>query len=470
MSGASPAASPRREDRLSGAKPTPDQRGAFQLDRDRILYSMEFRRLAGVTQVVSPVEGEIFHSRLTHTLKVAQVARRIAEMLLAREATSQLARAWGEIDADVVEAASLAHDLGHPPFGHIAEHELNLLVAETVIREKHGLALGVALPDASVPEVARTEGYEGNAQSFRLITALSVRRPGSTHGLDLTRATLNAALKYPWQFSVERPKYGVYAVDAEAFNFARALSTPAGEGPSIEAQIMDWADDIAYSVHDVEDFYRAGRIPLDRLRSNPRERLYFRERAMKRRKRIEKPFPLPYEDVPSVLDRFLDVYVDIERPYDGTRDCRERLYACTSTLIHTFIHATDLKAPDGGSRAITRSEMIGTQVELLKEMIWCYVIYNPSLGGHQHGQRQVIRTIFDVLNHACISGRDYLLPPFYKNKWEELLEASNGIVAVRDRARLVADAVSSMTDEQALRFFQRLTASAQGSVLDPIVN
>src|SRR6478735_6506893 len=117
----------RRDDRRSGPANTGDQRSPGQTDRDRILYSVAFRRLAGVTQVVSPGEGEVFHNRLTHSLKVAQVARRLAEMFLAQEGGSRRSRKWGTISPDVVEAAALAHDLGHPPFGHIAEEELNNL-------------------------------------------------------------------------------------------------------------------------------------------------------------------------------------------------------------------------------------------------------------------------------------------------------------------------------------------------------
>jgi dGTPase len=465
---------PKRDDRMSGGAAKRDQRTPAQLDRDRILYSTEFRRLAGVTQVVSPGEGEIFHSRLTHTLKVAQVARRLAEMFLAKdkENNPKLARRWRGIDPDVVESAALAHDLGHPPFGHLAEHELSRLVAEEVVREKYNLTSSAQLSDAAKADLPKTEGYEGNAQSFRIITTLAVRRPDSPSGLDLTRATLNATLKYPRLFSEDNPKYGVYssAEDVAAFQFAREIKTPTGDLPCIEAQIMDWADDIAYSVHDVEDFYRAGRIPLDRLRSNPRERTYFREKAIKRRKDANRPFPIPYEEIAKTLDNFLDFYIDIEGPYDGSRSRRQRLYNCTSNLIHTFLSGTSLRDPENaGGKALERSEIILTLVDLLKELIWCYVIYNPSLAGHQHGQRQVVRTLFQVLNEACMDGRFFLFPAAFKDWGEELRDKHNGNIPAAPRARLVADAISSMTDQQALRLYQRLTASSQGSVLDPIV-
>src|SRR6516225_11901228 len=119
-----------RDDRMSGEPHGDDARTPFQIDRDRLLYSMPFRRLAGVTQVVSPGEGEIFHNRLTHSLKVAQIARRLAEKL-AKNHHDWVAE-WGGLDPDVAEAAGLAHDLGHPPFGHAGEDELHRLVSEAV--------------------------------------------------------------------------------------------------------------------------------------------------------------------------------------------------------------------------------------------------------------------------------------------------------------------------------------------------
>jgi dGTPase len=148
---------------------------------------MPFRRLAGVTQVVSPGEGEIFHNRLTHSLKVAQIARRFAESFLQRQL--DVVATWGGLEPEVAEAAALAHDLGHPPFGHVAEEELDHLVAAEI----HG-------GPNKIPNDGRSEGYEGNAQSFRIVTELTGRRLESSHALDLTRATLNAMLKYPWRW------------------------------------------------------------------------------------------------------------------------------------------------------------------------------------------------------------------------------------------------------------------------------
>jgi dGTPase len=216
-----------------------------QRDRDRVLYCSAFRRLAGVTQVVAPIEGHVFHNRLTHTLETAQIARRIAEKFLVLQ--GELAQEWGGIDPDVVEAAALIHDLGHPPFGHAAETELCRLADEQ----------------------GDGQGFEGNAQSFRIVTRLAAHRP-EYPGLNLTRGTLNASLKYPWLRDRKhsdprrRKKYGAYDSDRASFLWVR--STDRTELPSVEAQIMTYADDVAYSVHDLDDFVRAGLIPIARLK------------------------------------------------------------------------------------------------------------------------------------------------------------------------------------------------------------
>ncbi len=151
----------------------------------------------------------------------------------------------GGLDPEVVEAAALAHDLGHPPFGHAAERELDKLMR-----------------DAGV-----LDGFEGNAQTFRVLTKLAIRS-SDFPGLNLCRATLNAVLKYPWyrQTFPERrqQKWGAYGAESGEFAWVRGPE-PRDTRKCAEAELMDFADDIAYAIHDVEDFYRAGLIPLDRL-------------------------------------------------------------------------------------------------------------------------------------------------------------------------------------------------------------
>ena len=243
----------KREERFQSTEKR-DQRTPFQRDRDRVLHASSLRRLASVTQVVNPNEGRLYQNRLTHTLKVAQIGGRIAEALLVKYKDTPILDRLGGLEPQVVEAASLAHDLGHPPFGHIGEDQLN----------------------TSVSKINPLDGYEGNAQSFRIVSKLEIWRNGVL-GLDLTRATVNALLKYPWFRPkakhlqvIRNRKWGAYRSEAKEFNWARELNIHYEghveyEGMSLEASIMDWADDIAYATHDVEDFYRAGLIPLDRL-------------------------------------------------------------------------------------------------------------------------------------------------------------------------------------------------------------
>src|SRR5262249_40365493 len=154
---------------------------------------------------------------------------------------------------------------------------------------------------------------------------------------------------------------------------------------SIEAQIMDLADDITYSVHDTEDFYRAGLIPLERLAVNPKERSYFRDQAIKRRQKTPKPFdlaPLFYD----IFDRFFDS-VNLKEPYQGTRSQQEALYEFTSGTINGYVRDTKLLPPPGNNgEGVDINPVFKIQIELLKELIWCYVINNPALAAHQHGQ------------------------------------------------------------------------------------
>ena len=192
-----------RNDRFHKSDRAQDQRTDGQRDRDRILHSSALRRLAGVTQVALANERYVFHNRLTHTLKVAQVARRLAEYAIVDQGDA--ASSLGGIDPDVVEAAALAHDLGHPPFGHIAERVLDELVRKT----------------------GNSNGFEGNPQSFRTVTRLALRHEGFP-GLNLTRATLNAILKYPWLREtgggLRERKWGAYSSERETSSSGRGNS------------------------------------------------------------------------------------------------------------------------------------------------------------------------------------------------------------------------------------------------------
>jgi dGTPase len=463
-----------RTERQSGtALRADDSRGPFQVDRDRILYSLAFRRLAGVTQVVSPGEGEIFHNRLTHSIKVAQIARRFAENLGARY--PDVVNAWGGLDPEVAEAAALAHDLGHPPFGHAAEAELDLLISAELAGATRPDQTGIPGQSSKTDPQNAVEGYEGNAQSFRVVTELAVRRPESTHGLDLTRATLNAVLKYPWH-SGENPrlptKCGAYRCDSAAFRFAREGARPAGQSPrfvrSLEAQIMDWADDVAYSVHDTEDFYRAGLIPLDRLAGSVLERERFLEVAAAQAERagiaVNSDFQLIFT---GLFNR-----VRVREPYAGAQEQQQLLYDFVSSNIHRFVSATRLREPPGSDgEAVSIPDDVGIEVFLLKQLLRMYVIENPALAAHRLGQRRAIRTLFQEFHSAAAERRWQLFPAHHRDRARKIFEDRRlaGEIPVSDRIRLVADTVASMTDRQALLVYQRFTGVSLTSVFDPLV-
>lgn len=420
---------------------TDDQRSKFQRDRDRILYSSAFRRLAGITQIVRAGEAEVFHTRQQHTLKVAQVGRRLSELLLNKQPSE--AAALG-VNAEVVEAAALAHDLGHPPFGHMGEKTLHKLVTE------HG----------------DDDGYEGNAQTFRIVTNLAVRF-NNCPGLDLSRATLAACLKYPWHREPENPartdKWGAYRIDEVDFAFARALFQHSNR--STEAELMDWSDDIAYSVHDLEDFHRCGVIPWRRILNGDHTELLI-TRAQKAWFGAPPDAAGRLRRAMSRLDDFFERRVFkalFEEAYEGSRDQRQQLRLMTSRLIGRYIRAANLRVPDGphDDRPIV---IIGDneldEVKLLKQITRDYVISNPTLLAQQEGQKRVVVSLYNtIFDSTTASGPPAWLPRRLEYLWSRDVST----------ARFVADCIASLTEAEVIGLNARLQGVSGGSVLDPIV-
>jgi dGTPase len=390
---------------------------------------------------VSPTEGLVIHNRLTHTLEVAQIARRIAEKLL-HEQGAAFADTVGGVDPDVVEAAALAHDLGHPPFGHIAEQAL----CQLLDAQQGGLR----------------DGFEGNAQSFRIVTKLAVRHQRSL-GLNLSRATLNAILKYP-RVRGTAGKWGVYDSEQDLLAWVRRAD-PADTYKSAEAEIMDWADDVAYSVHDVDDFFRAGIMPLDQLtRKESKERDRFLNYLADRRRDEGVMAGYPEERIGEVFADVVDRFPLIE-PYRGIRHQRGALRSSTAKQIKRYVDAIQLVArqPAAGRRVVIDADL-ELEVAVLKELTRYYVVNTPSLATQQYGQQQVMRRLFEIYTEAAESDNLAMFPEDYREQLEEADEAADD--NAHARTRVVIDLIASMTEQQALRMYQRFTGNSLGSVLD----
>lgn len=438
-----------------------DIRSAFQHDVDRILYSSEFRALAGKTQVVAADQLGGYHNRLTHSLKVAQLGRRLAELLTSRAGDEKIGP-----NPDLLEAACLMHDIGHPPFGHIGEHSLS----ETVdaLRGKAD---------------AVRDGFQGNAQNLRIATFLAARSgKRDQRGLHLTRATLDAATKYPWRRgsgprdeSYAAEHWGCYEPEAEAVEWI--LRGPVQESPAtkddkvprpVEEEIMDWADEVTYACHDVEDFYRAGLIPLDRIFSLPAddprrpvqlpyETEQFLRQMERRHKAKNLGAPFPADGVREHLKQIENLLLPAG-PYVGDMVGKQATAGATSRLLTYFmsgvklLHVDDTKPLTRYNARLQVPADHREKVEILTSLIRCYVIDRPGLAGQQRGQQQIVRD----LTTWVASEPNRLLPP---DRQEEFAEHG-------DAVRSAADYVSSMTEPQALLLHRRMSGVDYGQITD----
>lgn len=378
-------------------------RDDFARDRARIVHSAALRRLSTKTQVWQAGTDDFVRNRLTHSLEVAQIGRELADAL--------------GCNGDVVDAACLAHDLGHPPFGHFGEGVLDELARD----------IG---------------GFEGNAQTFRLLTRLEAKRQtsdGRPAGLNLTRATLDSATKYPWRRS-ESPsgshKFGVYDDDLDVFAFVRQ-SAPART--CLEAQVMDWADDIAYSVHDVEDAIAADALDVTQLNS-PAERAAVVEAA----RRLYAP-DLPGAQLDETLTRMLRA--DLPSEYHGTRADLAALKDMTSTLIGRFAAAAeDATRARHGDAPLVRYQAdlvvpddVRAEVAVLKGISAHFVMFTPKRDAQHSRQREVVERLVD--HFAEHPGE---LDPVFLDDLERATSDAEAL-------RVVVDQVASLTDGRAMR-------------------
>lgn len=359
------------------------------------------------------------------------------------------------LDAEVVEAACLAHDLGHPPFGHIGEETLDDILTR---KDKEGNCLD-------------PEGYEGNAQSFRIVTKLAIRFP-QCEGLDLTRATLCALLKYPWardtsaagQAAGKSKKWGYYKSEQDDFDFCR--DGVEIDKRSLEAELMDWADDIAYSVHDLEDFHRCNFIPWARIIGKDApdvERIV--ENAVAKWHGAPSDAKGRMRDAHRRLSGLFEGFraTILYGAYEGTQPQRLAIRTLTSTLIGRYVLATKLVEQGSyqpvGPR-ISLDQKHEDEVRLLKQIARDYILSSPSLAGQQLGQRRILESLFGDFHEEIRAGKPRVLP----RRFHHLIEDQS-----ISPARVAADCVASLTEGEAIALHQRLTGQFSGSVLDPIV-
>jgi dGTPase len=324
----------------------------------------------------------------------------------------------------VVETAGLAHDIGHPPFGHNGEQVLNEVAA----------ACG---------------GFEGNAQTLRILTRLEPKLlepvTGRSYGLNLTRASLDATVKYPWPRRNGTAKFGFYADDAEVFNWLRD-GAPGGRR-CLEAQVMDWADDVAYSVHDVEDGILVGRISLDTL-GDPIERALLAELAAKHFS------VLPSAELEAAAVNLLALPVlEALRHYDGSLAAQVALKDLTSELVGRYVAAVVSATvvqfghgPLGRYRAdLVIPSQVAAEVALLKAMALRFVMSNPHRLALQAGQRDMLAELCAALVQRAPDPLD----PALALAWRRARDDSA-------RLRVVIDQVSALTDAQAVRWHAAL--------------
>ncbi len=429
-----------------------DQRKPFQIDRDRLIYSFAFRRLAQVTQVASANEGNVFHNRLTHSLKVAQVGRRLAEYLLSKT-DDDLVKKCGKLKPDVVETACLAHDLGHPPFGHTAEKELDRIAI------KAGLS----------------DGFEGNAQTLRILTRLEPYKP-EYPGLNLTRATLNATLKYPWfreryngdlKSKKRAKKFSIYDLDRHIFEFIRPNIEAQQSGKqSLEASVMEFADDITYSIHDLEDFYLAGLIPLNLLVKSQDEWNTFIEDWLKHITDKEIKDKVEETETQEGLKNFISLYLDTKyspNSIEQITNIRNR----SSFLIQRYIKSASISEEYGKHGFLSRQLDQEIELELLQRIVWKYVITNPRLATQQYGQKRIISDLFHIYLEVIEDNKTNLIPSrFLKDgSINRLIEEGD---KSQQKIRLAVDIVASFSESEAVLMYRRLTGLEQGSIMDYI--
>lgn len=465
----------RRDQRRSGRRATKDARSPSRRDRDKILYASSLQRLTGVTQVVTPEPGgALTHNRLTHSLKVAQVSRSIAEALLADDTNHEKLASLGGLDAEVAEAAGLGHDIGHPPFGHVGE---------------------TVLDEFARDQLKLSEGFEGNAQSFRIACRLDTRSP-SYSGMDLTAATRCGLLKYPWArvtreatpeqheermrtdlaYSLKWRKFGYYAEEAPDFADARQLEGVTAELQSVEAAIMDLADDVTYALHDLQDFYMARVLPVPALtrqldayvKSEQRRRgddsaaseaAVFASLARK----LHREYPERFEHdaftnaVRGVMGEIKTSFLEY---FDASPDAVASVTRFVSTKIGELTEDLTVNTtPTGQTPAVHLSSRHWHEVQVMKHLTSVQVIGRADMAVYQRAQQGVLRNLLASMHEWAEDADDHRRLPQPLLEWR-----TRALDESRNPSRCLIDFVAGLSDHQALGLHQALQGNGTGLV------
>jgi dGTPase len=398
-----------------------EYRSAFQIDRDRIIHSSAFRALQSKTQVFLSGEYDFYRTRLTHSMEVAQIGRSICAFLNHR---SPLLHPEFFLDADLVEAACLAHDLGHPPYGHRGERTLNRLMRPW-------------------------GGFEGNAQTLRLLTETIFDHGG----MSPSRGLLDGVLKYKTlRAELSDPeRHFIYNDQDRYLDFVLAgRDFPAGLSPgparngfrSIECQIMDWADDTAYSLHDITDGIQAGFVTQDRL-----------ERWAATQPDQELVGPVVTGIIKNIREQKLEARAG--------RRIGDFIAACSLVEEPSFMSPTTNRH----RYRLGIEDSVLTECSVYKRIATALVFGSHQLQQLDHRADFILARLFDALAETYIEpskpGGDHMpiVPPILEQRiWAAENEAG--------RARLICDHLASLTDVSATRTYKRLFDPTFGSITD----
>jgi dGTPase len=398
--------------------------------------------LQGKSQLFGAGSGDYYRTRLTHSLEVSQIAREVARRLqktypfLERKEHPGLV-----IDPTVVECASLAHDLGHPPFGHKGEEVLNRVLAD-----EHGLC------------------YEGNAQNFRILMFLE-KRAGSGSGLDLSAAVLLGINKYPYSLAEEGHLKGVYPMEWEGIRYLREAWQMPDACPTLEAQLMDLCDDIAYSTHDIEDGIRSGKIQMNRTFFEDKRLLdQLIQEIVDDQGNLEVGWDqvdlkaMVKQVLADYLEQWETIYAECEQEASRTR--REMKARWVSRFANKVGIIDD---PRKGWKRVTfvnddeQDLYLLRTMEILKKLAWVTLIKDFRVQRLQKRSEIMLRQLWDSFK-VYETGR-LILPPDWIESYEQHKSKWSW-------ERMVADYISGMTDAYAEKVYEELFASKSGSIYE----